>query len=234
MDELRLSQKEREFIKFLRKLGVLKTVDAKHVKMTAVDGGEVIIACGDGKRFSDLYGHRIRLTNKIRPEYHVPHMLTLNGGALLLSAESPLYNPVMAYNTMYAVLFNQINNIVIYGHAPCGAGNFEDIDIKKNFELLIHGEATLRKLFAKIANNPESHFKRFLDKNTKNLKEREDKIGWIKSLFQSVQTKRYFHVDDDENKKSFFISLEAWEQNYLLINKKWDELNATYALSVVA
>jgi hypothetical protein len=223
----KLEKKELEFIEFLRTIGVLKDVDADYVKIKKEDGGEIIILCGDGKHFSDIYGHRIKLTKTIHPKNHKPHILSLNGGALRLSANSPLYNPIMAHDTLRAVLFNHINNIVLYGHVPCEAADFEDIDIQQNFELLIDGETVLQKLFEEIINNPESHFTRFLDKKTKNNEERKEKTEWIKKLFSKMKIKRYFHIDNNEDKKSYFVSLETWLQNSEIISKKWDELNTS-------
>jgi len=218
-----VTEQDLQFVAFLKEIGVLKDVTDTHIKMTKERGGEIMCVCGDGQQFADIYAHRVRKTGKIRPENHLAHIAALNGGPLLLSKKSPLYDRAMEKSIIFAVLVNAIPNVALYGHIPCGMAYLEDITLLQNIELIIDGEKALLKQCQKLAKNPKKYFAKWFKKRT-TQKDHVEKVEWVKNLFSKVETAMYFHADNGD-KRSYFLSLSTWNEKKKIIKKKWKELH---------
>jgi|GEM_PF-2054856 len=217
-----VTRQDVQFVALLKEIGALKDVTDTHIKITKERGGEVMCLCGDGQQFADIYAHRMRKSGKIRPENHLAHIAALNGGPLLLSKQSPLYDRAMEKNILFAVLVNAIPNVALYGHIPCGMAYLEDITLIENIRLVIDGEKTLLMQCKKLAKNPRKYFAKWFEKTT-SPENYEGKVEWVKNLFSKVETAMYFHADNGD-KRSYFLSISAWDEQQNVIQRKWQEL----------
>lgn len=179
-----LSKEELEFAKFLKDESIFIDVDSKKINTPKEKGGEIMVICSDGDQFSDMYGHRMAESGTMDPLHHRIHIIALAGGPLLLAPASPIYHPIMIDQIHGALTLKCIPNIVLYGHAPCGAPSLvgTKLNIKQMLRLLIQGKEEIEKTLSQCSLS-----------------------------LPKVTITCYFHVDNGEDKRTYEIDLEKWK-----------------------
>ncbi|MBP9864431.1 hypothetical protein KBC54_03215 [Patescibacteria group bacterium] len=109
--------------------------------------GIILMPCGDGDQFHDLYKHLAETVQfQSLPRIHV---LSLNGGALLIPEHSPFnkerdYGSVLIEHAVTAVKLKGIQTIVLEAHAPCGMARAAGLDLVSVVRLLVAAKRRLK------------------------------------------------------------------------------------------
>ncbi|MDP3963112.1 MAG: hypothetical protein Q8Q39_01310 [bacterium] len=128
----------------LRKFGVLADVDPHRLPQKE---GVIATPCADGDQMIDVFTRQVEYAAQAGHAPR-PHMLALNGGALLIAEDSPL-NKKLREDLVYiehikgGIMLKGMRTIVLYTHAPCGAAGLVKLSFVECIELLIKAKARI-------------------------------------------------------------------------------------------
>lgn len=135
-----LSQHDREFVRRLRDEGVLQDVADQRLDQV---NGIILVTCGDGDETPELLQfvrERMRMRD-LKPRIH---QLSLNGGALLIPARSPVNTDgdgkVMLKHVVKSNGIKGIRTVALYAHAPCAAAGEAGINLRGVIALLLEAK----------------------------------------------------------------------------------------------
>lgn len=123
-------------IHLLRDADVLVNVEAH--KLNAPNG-VISVVCPDCDQAHDIDGHIRKLLNECGGKIR-PHSLKQHGGGMLISEACPLdrefhIDKYLLKHVGIARSLKEINTIILYVHAPCGAAQLEGLNV---VEILYH------------------------------------------------------------------------------------------------
>lgn len=142
--------------------------------------GIILVGCGDCDRFPELWRFESNLARKMGNSERI-HLLTLNGGGLLVHPKSPLNTN---HNSARTLLFHsnqsaplkKMKDMVLYAHHECGAAKVARLTPAEHFEWLARGAQYLR--------------------------------GTLSGL--NIACKFHMEVEDDTPFKTFYFRDEEW------------------------
>lgn len=142
-----LSKNDRRLIEKFIGLGVLLEVDGHKIDESK---GAILVTCADGDQFEDLFTHHANICKQQRCSDHARiHVLSLNGGAKLIAKSSPLHTAgedrVILNHISGAKALKDINTVVLYAHAPCGAAYSKGISFENVLRLLFEGKDRVKE-----------------------------------------------------------------------------------------
>ena len=166
-------------LRSLRRGGVLRDIEQNQLDAS---NGVILIACGDGDQFHDLFRHKIDIFAAQRDAPRI-HALTLNGGALVLSERSPLNKSlpndlVLLDHIRGAIKLKEILTVAIYVHAPCGMAKLHGINFEGTIQLLVEAKRRIRRELA----HPD------------------------------LKVAAFCHVDWEDGKRTYHVSADAWDR----------------------
>ena len=141
-----LTEHDRMLITVLREAGVLAEVAGRNLDLK---DGVIMIPCADGDQMCDLFEFKTSLFQE--QQFHPRiHTLALNGGALLIPANSPVQregneDTVILQHLRDGQALKGINLVVLYAHAPCGAAGIAKLNSKQVIELLIAAKTRVKE-----------------------------------------------------------------------------------------
>ena len=147
MSGLTLSDEDRQAIELLRRkdVGVLCNVSAHLINET---NGAMVVTCSDSDQLRDVFRHHEKVCRHHRANTRI-HMFSLNGGAKLIAESSPLRvhneDQVLLAHITAARSMKQIETVVLYAHAPCGAAYGHDLPFYRVLELLFEGKERVKR-----------------------------------------------------------------------------------------
>ena len=119
-----------EHIRTLREAGVLQDSGTQKLDLRK---GVILVHCADGDQVHDKYTHMVKAFEAlgIAPRTHI---LSLNGGALRIPANSPLnakvqHHHVYMENIVEARTLKGIDSIQLGVHYPCGAATLAGLSV---------------------------------------------------------------------------------------------------------
>ncbi len=132
-----------DYKRSLKEEGFLLDVSMSPLKKT---NGVIIVNCGDCDRSPELYKYQANLCRQAGREKgdERVHTITLNGGALLLHKHSPLNanhdsSRTLLYHIKNTAPLKGINDVALYMHYNCGAGEMARLTPEQYFEWLAKG-----------------------------------------------------------------------------------------------
>jgi hypothetical protein len=154
----KISDKDLSFLNELRSALILKDVNPEKIEL---EKGVILVCCSDGDQMYELFGHQVELFKKVNAVPRI-HTISLNGGGLLLSAESPLVkvhqeDHVLIKHITDARQLKGIHSVVVYAHAPCGAAGMANLSVEQVIDLLIKGRNRLKTIFEDLHVVPLFH-----------------------------------------------------------------------------
>lgn len=166
------------YIEKLRSEGILSHIRNNPSKR---EDGIILIACGDCDRFDELYEFEKNLFRKseLHPRIHV---LTLNGGGLLVHPRSPLNSEFSSAQTLIMHAKNSsplkgINDLIVYSHGPCGAAEGARFSPEDYFKWLAKGADYLARALSKL--NVTCNFHNECNSDTKFKSEYFNHTEWL-------------------------------------------------------
>lgn len=147
MGTLRLNTRDRALIEFFRqpKQGVLLEVKAHLIDESS---GTIMVTCADGDQMTDVYRHHEGVCIHHRSDPRI-HLFSLNGGAKLIAENSPLQmggeDEILLKHMQFARVKKDIETVVLYAHAPCGAAYDHDLSFSDVLELLFAGKDRVKR-----------------------------------------------------------------------------------------
>ena len=119
--------------------GLLTEINAAEIQASAPEGA-VLITCGDRDRVTGLLSGCQRI---------IPvHVLSLNGGALLLSdGIDATRQQVLLEECVEAMFLKNLRFVFNLSHFPCGKGEALGIDLRNNILANLNGKSLLKKVF---------------------------------------------------------------------------------------
>ena len=130
----------------LREQGILLAVDGHQLEQTR---GVVLVSCGDGDQFFDLFKTQ-SLLQICRPNFPRVHTLAWNGGALRLDHSIPIGSdaPMFLKEITDSCFLKDIGTVALYAHYPCGKAALAHMTLLDVLRSLIRA-----KLAVKTARN---------------------------------------------------------------------------------
>ena len=146
-----LNDLDREYLKKLRQDGFLSDVDSHLLDQK---DGVIMVTCADGDQMPDVFKKQSEYLSTQRKTARI-HTLALNGGALVVPADSPLNSElpkgeVIIDDIKGAMLLKGIKTIVLYAHAPCGAAGLCNLSVEQVIKFLVKAKEGLKSAFADI------------------------------------------------------------------------------------
>lgn len=120
---------------------LLTEINAAEIQRMAPEGA-VLITCGDRDRITGLLSGCQRI---------IPvHILSLNGGALLLSdGIDDRRQHILLEDCVEALLLKELKLIFNLSHFPCGKGEALGIDFRNNILANLNGKRLLKETFGR-------------------------------------------------------------------------------------
>lgn len=145
-----LSAKDLTIEERLREAGVLEPLDGNRLDQRK---GVILVPCGDGRRFNDIFRHHRKVARSQRRNPLV-HVLSLNGGALNIAEGSPLPEAERkGFSLMVDIAGARelmgISTVALYAHAPCGAATKltdPPLDIEEVVALLMKAKTRVKSI----------------------------------------------------------------------------------------
>lgn len=143
----KITEKDREFIRQMKNLGVLAEVNPHRLDQSQ---GIIMVTCADGDQMPDIFQRQVQSCLVHRPAPRI-HTLALNGGALLIPPHSPLCrerreDKVLLHHIQTARELKNIHTVALYAHLPCGAAEEMGLSAMTVFELLTAAKTHLKKV----------------------------------------------------------------------------------------
>lgn len=144
---LRLSEKDKALVRELRAdgVGVLEAVDAHRLDQ---NDGAVLVACADGDQLWDVFAHHAQTqVHRATPRMH---LLSLNGGALLLPFNSKLSRAThedihLLRHIKAGLQMKTMKTIALYAHAPCNAATQCELDVLQCVGYLMDAKVRIKE-----------------------------------------------------------------------------------------
>ncbi|MBI2990305.1 MAG: hypothetical protein HYY51_03935 [Candidatus Magasanikbacteria bacterium] len=133
-------------IRRLRDAGVLLDIEGHRLDQSA---GVVMVCCADGDQMHDVYTTQAEMQREQRGEPRV-HLLSWNGGALRLLADSPTNRRITTAQEFLdeirdASVLKSIPVVALYAHFPCGKVKDTRLEIQQVFAGLIAAKQRLKR-----------------------------------------------------------------------------------------
>jgi hypothetical protein len=174
-----LKKDDASVLRSMRKGGVLRDIQSNRID---AHNGVILVACGDGDQFYDLFSHKAEI---LAPQRGAPriHPLTLNGGGLLIPENSPFnkdlpHDRVLLTNIAGAMKLKEIYTVALCVHAPCGMARSAGLDFETMIRLLVEAK---RRIRCEIQ-HPE------------------------------LKVAAFCHVDWEDGKRTYHVSADAWDK----------------------
>lgn len=110
--------------------------------------GVILVTCSDGDQMPDIFKHHEKFCEHQRDEARI-HLFSLNGGAKLISSDSPLRifqeDEILLAHIDIARQMKGIDTVILYAHAPCGAAYGKDLSFADVLELLFKGKERVKR-----------------------------------------------------------------------------------------
>lgn len=141
-----LSREDFEFIRKLRKLGLLEDV-AEH--QLSLKNGVISCFCSDCDRSADIFEHTRSIVREQCKDPRI-HMLADNGGPLLIPKDSPANKSGRTRDIdfldsiEFAIYKTQIHTIALVGHAPCNIAIDREISLFDTMALTLHAKMRIK------------------------------------------------------------------------------------------
>lgn len=139
--QLLLSQDDRAALIGMRKAGALADVNPRRLDQR---NGAVIVTCSDGDQIPDVleYHKRLCLQHRGTPRLHV---VSLNGGAPLISPASPLSRglpdgEVVVRHALKGLSAKKMTTMILKGHAPCLAVTLARLSAAETVRLVVEAK----------------------------------------------------------------------------------------------
>ncbi len=173
---LLLEAQDAYLIKEQRKAGILRPAKKK--------GGVILVTCGDGHRFRDIFLHQLTLTRFIHP-------IVLNGGPLLFAHDE---RDVLLRNIADAVKFKEFTDVILLAHWPCAIAHRENMTLAQVEEKTVEASVMVKGFLGeKYAVFPELHV--------------DFKRGSAMQSTFIITSRRIIHrVDHHEKKRTYAIN----------------------------
>jgi len=186
MGRLFLTERDREILEEWRRGSIRVLDDVQRDKYREPTGKVIVVPCADGHQMFDICKFQVERTAEgTEPMVHI---LSLNGGPLLLAPNSPLLE---AGDTDDKVLLKHIGaansikgtpTVILKPHAPCGAAQAVSLSVIDVVELLIGAKQRMREHFPLLQVVPKLH------------------VDWA------------YREGELDTKKSYFLSRENFEE----------------------
>lgn len=142
---------DRAYLRSLREKNILMDIESHLLNQK---DGVIMIACADGDQMADVFKKQEEYLLEQREIPRI-HTLALNGGALVIPADSPLNSElskgkVIVDDIKGAMMLKGIKTIVLYAHAPCGAAGLCHLSAEEAIQFLVKAKKELKKVFADI------------------------------------------------------------------------------------
>lgn len=134
-----------ELIEDLIAAGVLGSIEGEMIPHAE---GTVLVSCADGDRIS----HILQTHWDICTGRDCHHVLTMNGGPLLIPEHSPIADPdlkegpVLLKHITVGAKLKKTTTIVVYGHWPCGAAILANVSLLESLRLYVGAKARIRNI----------------------------------------------------------------------------------------
>lgn len=141
-----LLKQDRELAQALRSANVFQNMASRELDLS---DGVIIVPCADGDQMPDLFTHELGLFAELGIPPRV-HELALNGGALLIPQDSPVRREgtedrVLVQHLKDAQTLKNINLVMLYAHAPCGAAALAGLDLRGVVKLLMAAKTRIKE-----------------------------------------------------------------------------------------
>ena len=183
---LPLSESEQISFDVMKRNLIVQPVEAHRLDQAK---GVIIVPCGDGDQFPDIYKHHSTVV--MQSEHPRTHTLALNGGALLLPKTSPLNHGlredlVLIYHIERARMLKGIDTVALYAHWPCGVACDAEMNFFSALQLLVQAKERLKS-------------------ELRIMGEREE--------MRVAKVACYMHLASPEGKRrTYFISARRWKE----------------------
>lgn len=142
-----LSSEDRDLIRELRAAGVLRDIDNYRVDQTQ---GAILVTCSDGDQFCDIFTNQVHMQAGCRSDPRI-HVFGWHGGALACAPCSPINRQkhadvVFLDQIADARVLKEIDVVVLYAHAPCGAAALHGVGLTQAFALQIRAKIEIKTL----------------------------------------------------------------------------------------
>ena len=141
-----LAESDRFEIRFFRDQAMV-LLDV-HPHLIDQSNGVIVVACSDGDQMPDVFKHHEKFCTHHREHARI-HLFSLNGGAKLISENSPLRmhqeDQVLLSHIRMARKSKQIETVILYAHAPCGAAYGKKLSFTDVLELLFQGKERVKR-----------------------------------------------------------------------------------------
>ena len=142
-----LSNKDRELIRELRAAGVLQDIDDHLIDQTK---GAILVTCSDGDQFCDIFTKQVHMQAGCRSDPRI-HVFGWHGGALACAPCSPINrrkhaDGVFVDQIADARTLKEIDLVVLYAHAPCGAAGLYNVGLEQVIALQIRAKMKIKTL----------------------------------------------------------------------------------------
>ncbi|MBI5222732.1 MAG: hypothetical protein HY980_04555 [Candidatus Magasanikbacteria bacterium] len=146
-----LNDSDRAYLRELRDKKILLDIDSHLLDQK---DGVIMIACADGDQMPDVFEKQEEYLLEQRETPRI-HTLALNGGAIVVPADSPLNSElpkgrVIIDDIKGAMMLKGIRTIVLYAHAPCGAAGLYHLNTEEVINFLIRAKEEIKTAVADI------------------------------------------------------------------------------------
>ena len=145
-----LTNTDRELILSLRSEKILDDVLGHSLKL---DNGVIIVTCSDGDQIPDVFRFQGKIGKDQKSDERI-HTIALNGGALDIPENSPIStdgeSKVILKHIGQAIELKNINTVILYGHAPCGAAGLCNLSAEQTFDLLIEAKTKVKEVYPQV------------------------------------------------------------------------------------
>lgn len=136
-------------VEYLKTKGVLKHIKDPLLPRYERGRGVILDTCGDCLRFGEIYEYQVGLVIKEGGSREVVHVVTGNGGALILDESCPISSPPAALTYLQqiagAVALKGIPLVMLYAHFPCGAAGLEDMSARAILQGLVNAKRAVHE-----------------------------------------------------------------------------------------
>ncbi len=136
--------RDRQTVEYLIEQGVLKKTKDPEIEQYPRNRGVIFDTCGDCARFGEIYDYQVSLVIKDGGSREMVHVITGNGGGLLLAEDCVVSSKEAAHLYLSqiagAVALKGIPLVMIYGHFPCGAAGLEDMSARSIIQALVEAK----------------------------------------------------------------------------------------------
>lgn len=142
-----LSAEDRRTYDYLLYRKILKRVLPDRIPPEQARKGMIITCCPDGDQFADTIGQISEVCLQHMPWPRI-HTLTRMGGALVIPDNTPMsrgqYGAQLVEDIFMSHRIKDIETVVLYAHAPCGAAMQANLNLAQVLELLTRAKLHMK------------------------------------------------------------------------------------------